>query len=80
MPPTNIGGLDNVLAILPEGSDLAHVAEDSQAVLLRLDTEDEVCVRAREKALGRVRVSGCASTGVGGGGFPCGAALIADRR
>lgn len=42
MPEASIGGCDHVVAIVPEGSDVSRVAEDPGAVLLRLESEEEV--------------------------------------
>ncbi len=42
MPPDKVGGVEGVVAILPEGADVSHVAEEPGAVLLRLDSDDEV--------------------------------------
>jgi len=42
VPADAIGGVDHVLALLPPAADVAHAAEEKGAVLLRLDSEEEV--------------------------------------
>ena len=43
-PAEACGGLEHVLAVLPEGADIAGVAENPDAVLLRLHNQAEVMV------------------------------------
>ncbi len=45
VPPEACGGLEHVLAVLPEDADVADAAENSSAVLLRLHNQAEVIGR-----------------------------------
>ena len=42
MPPQHVGGTKNVVAIYPDDLDIAKVAENGQALLLRFSSQEEV--------------------------------------
>lgn len=42
LPPQHIGDIENCLVICPKDADLAKIAEESSALILRVGSADEV--------------------------------------
>lgn len=51
VPPEACGGVQHVVAVCPEGTETARVAQDRDALLLRFASSREVCTVAHRLEL-----------------------------